>query len=59
MRDPIQTRAQLVIEESRQLRAEGLRLHREHAEHLRALRLCVLESAMLRAEAKAYRDNEE
>lgn len=57
MPDSLHTRAMLVIEENRRLREDKMRLDREYAEQLEALRFAILESAMSRVESKARRDN--
>lgn len=59
MRDSLNKRAQLAIEDSRRLRVERLLLERHYIDRRRALRLTVLESAMARAEAKARHDDKE
>jgi hypothetical protein len=59
MRDTLDERLKHAIEENHRLRGEMLKAPREHIslDNLRALRLSVIESAMLRAEIKALRDN--
>ena len=59
MLDPLHARANLAIEESRKLRAEKLLLDRDYLEHLKALQYAILESAMVRMEMNAHRDNQE
>lgn len=59
MNDPLLTRAQLAIQESRTLRTQGRALQAEQIRVRDKLRLTILESAMYRSEAKAYRDNRE
>ncbi|MCK1508405.1 hypothetical protein [Bradyrhizobium sp. 18] len=57
MPDPVHARAQLAIEEARQLKDEWRAL--VHASEIirSACRLAVLESAMMREELRAYRNN--
>ena len=50
-------RARLTIEERRKLRTDRLRLDRERVDQSKALQLSILESAMLRTETKARRDD--
>ncbi|SFU95514.1 MULTISPECIES: hypothetical protein [Bradyrhizobium] len=57
MSDSLHSRALLVMEENRRLREDKMRLDREYAERIEALRFAILESAMSRAESKARRDN--
>ncbi|MGY4622694.1 hypothetical protein [Bradyrhizobium sp. USDA 4486] len=57
MPDSLHRRAALVIEENRRLREDKMRLDREYAEQIEALRFAILESAMSRAESKARRDD--
>jgi hypothetical protein len=59
MGDSLHDRGRNAIEEHRRLRAEALRLGRERLDHVKALQLAILESAMLRTEIKAYRDDKE
>ncbi|WP_407118900.1 hypothetical protein [Bradyrhizobium sp. LMG 9283] len=59
MPDALFARAARAIEESRALREQ----HRQSADHygeaVNDLRLAIMDSAMLRSEIKARRDNEE
>lgn len=57
MSESLHARATFAIEESRKLHAEKLRLQADYQEHLKALQLSILESAMLRMEIKAHRDD--
>ncbi|WP_342739796.1 hypothetical protein [Bradyrhizobium sp. B117] len=57
MPDPLHAHALLVIEENRKLREDRMRLDREYAEQIEALRFAILESAMSRVESKARRDD--
>jgi hypothetical protein len=59
MTDPILDRARLAIEESRRLQALSRYLRATFDREREALRMSVLESAMCRAETKAYRDDKE
>ena len=59
MIDPLLARAQLAIEESQALQERKLSLQAEQRDCRGALRLAVMESAMYRAESKAYRDDRE
>jgi hypothetical protein len=59
MTDPLFARAQLAIQENAALRAQRRVIANRHDEEARHLRREILESAMLRAEIKAYRDNSE
>jgi hypothetical protein len=59
MSDPLYARATLAIKERRRLQAEKLQLQLDYFERLKTLQLAVLESAMLRIEIKARRDDNE
>jgi hypothetical protein len=59
MIDPLVTRAQVALQESCQIRQERRALMAEHVNSLRELRLSILESAMMRTESKARRDDRE
>ena len=59
MPDPLLTRAQLVIEETRRLRERRRALREQQQEKLTELHIVLLECAMTRAEIKAYRDDRE
>ena len=57
MTDPLLACGQLTIEESRQLKLRARALKAEQEHELERLRLAVFDSAMLRSESKACRDN--
>ncbi|SMX59053.1 protein of unknown function [Bradyrhizobium sp. ORS 285] len=57
MMDPLFARAQLAIEESATIRQERRLLHEEFGPLRDRLRLTMLESAMLRSEVLAHRQN--
>ena len=57
MIDPLLARARLAIEESKALQKTKLALQAEQLHSRDALRLSVMESAMYRAESKAYRED--
>jgi hypothetical protein len=57
MNDPLFARAQLAIEESRELQRRSRVLRREYVRKRERLRLAVFESKMVRSESKACRDN--
>lgn len=59
MIDSLFARAQVAIDESWALQNRSRALQAERARDRDELRLAVLESAMYRAEMKAYRDNRE
>ena len=55
--DPLLLRAQLAIEESRELQRLNRNLKATCEREREELRLTVLETAMYHSEIKAYRDN--
>jgi hypothetical protein len=59
MIDPMLTRAQLAVEESRALQSQSRALRAEQLRERAQLRVAIFESAMYRSEAKAHRDNRE
>lgn len=59
MPDSVLTRAELAIDEARQLRAQREVLARVSEEVRRACRLAILESATMRVELRAYRNDKE
>ena len=59
MPNALLARATRAIDESRALREQHRQAMRRHDEALNDLRLAILDSAMLRSEIKARRDNEE
>ena len=59
MDDSLLARAHLAIEESKALQRAKHVLQAEQLHSREALRLAVLESAMCRTEAKAYREDRE
>jgi hypothetical protein len=59
MNDSLFNRAQLAMEESCRLRQERKALTGQRDQHMADLRCSVFETAMLRSEIKAHRDNRE
>lgn len=59
MPDALFARATIAIEESRALREQHRRVVDHYGEAVSDLRLAIMDSAMLRSEIKARRDNEE
>jgi hypothetical protein len=59
MTDSLFARTQLAIEERRQLQLRTRALKAEQEYEREQVRLAVFESAMLRSESKAFRDNRE
>ncbi len=59
MPDALFARATRAIEESRALREQHRRLAGYYGETVNDLRLAIMDSAMLRSEIRARRDNEE
>jgi hypothetical protein len=59
MPDTLFARANDAIEESRALREQHRRVAGRYGEAVKDLRLAIMDSAMLRTEIKARRDNEE
>jgi hypothetical protein len=59
MIDSLFVRAQLAIEESRALQSRSRALHAEQDAQRDRLRSSIFESAMLRSETKALRENKE
>lgn len=59
MPDALFARATRAIEESRALREQHRRLAGHYGETVNDLRLTIMDSAMLRSEIRARRDNEE
>ena len=59
MTDPLFARAELAIQESRQLQRGSRALHADREHDRDQLRLAIFESAMVRSESKALRDNRE
>ncbi|MCP3401705.1 MULTISPECIES: hypothetical protein [unclassified Bradyrhizobium] len=57
MRDPLFARATRAIEASRDLRSQHRLVTDRHDRALDEARLAVMESAMVRSEIKAHRDN--
>ncbi|HZR72623.1 hypothetical protein [Bradyrhizobium sp.] len=57
MTDPLFARADLAIEESLHLRRSSRVLKSQFDHERETLRVAVFESAMLRSESKAYRDD--
>ncbi|WP_245266514.1 hypothetical protein [Bradyrhizobium sp. WSM1743] len=59
MADALLARAARAIEESRSLREQHRKVAGHYGEAVKELRLAIMDSAMLRSEIKARRDNEE
>ncbi len=59
MPEALFARATRAIEESRALREQHKRLAGHYSETVNDLRLTIMDSAMLRSEIRARRDNEE
>jgi hypothetical protein len=57
MIDSLLSRAQLAIDESHALRARKRGIITQFEEASQSLRLAIFESAMIRTEVKAYRDD--
>lgn len=57
--DALFVRASHAIEESRAVREQHRRVTGRYEEAVKDLRLAIMDSAMLRLEIKAHRDNEE
>jgi len=59
MRDALISRATRAIDDSRTLREQRRLLMERHDQILAALRLAIMESAMVRTEIRAHRDNQD